>query len=387
MKFQFALLAVALAPVVAALKAGSKAGQKLLSKARRLNDEVDYSWVASYSIQFDKCHSLIQVAGEEQAQDGGSMIYTYNLVTFSLCPSDTCGTSSKHTGCAQYVVGMDIFVDMYTETKLEEQEAACEYVRENCNADDDGGENQCYIDAGLEDCIEVEGGEEFEIQRYLECAELEGNDNNNNNGNYYNNANNYRYNQYFIGPYCSSDGNSITLAIFYDEGCSAKATETDIYSTLMGTELPFSSESIVKNDCISCKEVDEDEDGNNNNNQNDQDDADELIEFCEELYASSGKCETNVASTATYADESACNYINTILPRLEANSKSITNGSSTGDATAAKVFAWLFACTTLALGAYAFLLFRKLRRSKTNLADQGSLADHGGMADHGGEIN
>jgi hypothetical protein len=376
MKLQFALLAAALAPA-AALKAGSKAGQMLLSKARRLNDEVDMSWVANYSIQFDKCHSLIQVGGEEQQKDGGSMIYTYNLVTFSLCPTDTCG-SSKHTGCAQYVVGMDIFVDMYTETKLEEQEAACEYVRENCAGDDDGAEDQCYINAGLEDCIEVEGGDEFEIQRYLECAEMEGNDNNNNNNNYNANGNyaKYAYNQYFIGPYCSSDGNSISMAVFYDEGCSAKATETDIYSTLFGKELPFSSESIVKNDCISCKEVQEDD---GNNNANDEADEDQVIEFCEELYDTSGKCETNVASTATYPDESACEYINKILPRLEANSKSISSGSSTSG-TAAKAFAWIFACTTIALGAYAFLLFRKLRRSKTNLADQG-------MVDAGGEMN
>ena len=385
MKLQFALLLASLAPVTAALKggltAGSKFGQKLLSQARRLDGDVDYSWVANYSIKFDKCHSLIQVAGEEQQNDGGSMVYTMNVVTFNLCPSDTCSSSTKNSGCAQYVVGMDIFVDMYTETKLEEQEAACEYVRENCDCDnandDDACEAQCYYDAGLDACVEIEGEEAFEVQRYLECAELENNNNNNNNGNYNYGGNNYRYNQYYIGPYCSSNGAEIYMATFYDEGCTSKTTETDIYNVLFGKDLPYSKESIVKNDCISCMEVEED-DGNNNNNGDDANDEDKIIEFCEQLYESSGKCEENIDSQ--YKDTSACDYINRILPTLEANSKSLSSSSSTSSGKAAKVFAWLFAITTLALGVYAFLLFRKLRRSKVGLADQG-------VVDNGGEMS
>jgi hypothetical protein len=263
---------------------------------------------------------------------------------------------------------------------LEAEAAACEYVRENCdceNANDDQAcESQCYADAGLDSCEEVEGEEAFEVQRYLECAELENNNNNNNNNNYnYGNNNNYQYNQYFIGPYCSSDGKEIFMATFYDEGCTTKTTETDIYDVLFGKTLPYSKESIVKNDCISCKEVADD--NGNNNGGDDANDADAVIEFCEELYATAGKCESNINST--YKDTSACDYINRILPRLETNSKSISsNKSSSSSGTAAKVFAWLFACTTLALGAYAFLLFRKLRRSKVGLANQGGLVDQGG---------
>ena len=61
-------------------------------------------------------------------------------------------------------------------------------IRENCycdNANDDEVcENQCYTDAGMEDCIEYEGGEEFQIQEYIECGAVEDqNNNNNNNGN------------------------------------------------------------------------------------------------------------------------------------------------------------------------------------------------------------
>jgi hypothetical protein len=65
------------------------------------------------------------------------------------------------------------FVDAYTEMKMSEQETKCEYIREYCycdNANDDEScENQCYIDANMSECVEYEGDEEFEIQRYLEC--------------------------------------------------------------------------------------------------------------------------------------------------------------------------------------------------------------------------
>ena len=362
------------------IPATSRLGSKLLSKARivedrRLNDEIDYTWVSGYSIKFHACHSLIQIGeGGNNGGGEGSRLYTQNLVTFSLCPTSTCSSSSNTCkDGATYIVDMFEFVDAYTESKMEAAEYACEQARENCNNDD---EDACYVDE-LAYCIEGDDdGEEFNLQEYLECRELENNNNNNNNnGNYNYNQDGY-YGQYFVGPYCSSNGKSIHLGVFYDEGCTAKAKESDIYETLNGKSLPYSSESLVANDCISCLEPVEDanDDGNNNNNNNDEEDADEVIEFCEQLYEQSGKCESNINSQ--YADTSGCEYINNILPRLEQNTKSIKSGSGSGKA--AVVFAWLFAATTVALGAYAFLLFRKLRRSKVNLSDQ--VQETGGTA-------
>jgi len=87
-----------------------------------------------------------------------------------MCPSDSCSTC-KNGG--EYVVNMMEFVDSYTEAKLTEKEYTCEMIRENCycdNANDDEVcENQCYVNEGHDECIEYEGEEEFEIQRYLEC--------------------------------------------------------------------------------------------------------------------------------------------------------------------------------------------------------------------------
>lgn len=93
------------------------------------------------------------------------------------------------------------------------------------------------------------------------------NNNNNNNGNYNYNANSNggidMYRQYWIGPYCASDGKSIHMGTFFDAGCSSK-TQTGVYEAFhYGYPLPFESKPIVTlNDCISCLKVD----NNNNNN-------------------------------------------------------------------------------------------------------------------------
>jgi hypothetical protein len=164
------------------MPANSRAGSKLMSKAkvehRGLNDngESDTTWITGYSIKYEGCASLIQIGGGENGGDGdGSLLYTQNLVKFSLCPTGESDSScSSCKGGAQYVVNMNEFVDAYTEMKLEEEEYACEMVRENCycdNAnDDDVCEAQCYVTAGLDYCVNYDGDEDFEIQRYLECA-------------------------------------------------------------------------------------------------------------------------------------------------------------------------------------------------------------------------
>ena len=253
------------------IKAESALGKKLMSKARQLEQnnqeqEHDPSWMVNYSIKYLSCASLPTLREEGGGDEG--ILYNQNLVKFALCPSDSCDSCSN--GQAQYVVNMMDFVDIYTEMKLTEQEMACENMREyGCNCenanDDEACENACYANAGMEYCIEYEGQEEFEIQRYLECAELEAGENNNNNGNgnyYQQNNNNGNVNmnwQYYVGMACSeSDGKSINLAVYTDAGCSQKAG-SGIYEALnYGNSLPFENEPIVSlNDCISCQQVDE----------------------------------------------------------------------------------------------------------------------------------
>lgn len=185
MKFAATFLAFFAASAYARLNADitadSALGKRLLSKAKVVEparhldqQERENYFLAGYSIKYQSCSSLIQVNEEGDEEDG--ILYAQNLIKFSLCPTDTCSdTSSYCSGGGEYVVNMLEFLDAYTEAKLEEKEMACENIRENCYCnnnynDDEQCENQCYTEAGMEDCIEYEGQEEFEIQRYLECA-------------------------------------------------------------------------------------------------------------------------------------------------------------------------------------------------------------------------
>jgi hypothetical protein len=169
--------------------ADSKMGAALLRRAtvvqpaRHLdqnNNNKAQSFIYKYDIKYLGCSSLLQI---NQGQNGnnnnnnnnknnnnGGLLYTQQVVRFALCPSDSC--SSGCTGGGEYVVSMSAFVDAYTEAKMTEQEYACESIRENCYCDDvdddEVCENQCYATAGLDACID--DGDDFEIQRYLECA-------------------------------------------------------------------------------------------------------------------------------------------------------------------------------------------------------------------------
>lgn len=156
------------------IPADSKIGRKLMEKARRVEQNgQDAEFLGGFSIKYDSCASLIQIREEGGNEDEG-LLYTQNLVKFTLCPGNEGTCDGCGSGAATYVVNMMDFVDAYTERKLEEQEYACEMIREYCYCDnyndDQVCENQCYVSAGMDVCIEYEGGDEFEIQRYLECA-------------------------------------------------------------------------------------------------------------------------------------------------------------------------------------------------------------------------
>eukprot|EP00542_Grammatophora_oceanica_P020919 CAMPEP_0194027736 /NCGR_PEP_ID=MMETSP0009_2-20130614/1818_1 /TAXON_ID=210454 /ORGANISM="Grammatophora oceanica, Strain CCMP 410" /LENGTH=394 /DNA_ID=CAMNT_0038666893 /DNA_START=53 /DNA_END=1237 /DNA_ORIENTATION=- len=391
MKF---LLAALFAATASAWRVDSPMGSKLMASAtlkeqhRSLNqnEERDVSFIANMSIKFSSCHSLLQVNGEEGGGgDGEGRLYTQNLVEFMLCPADTCTYGSKFCkGGAQYVVDMRTFVTLYVQMKQEELEQACQVVAENCycdNANDDQAcENQCYIDNGLEDCVEWNddqngGQEEEDIERYMECQAVEGNNNNNNNNNNwnYNNGDGAYYGELFVGPMCSSNGKSILLAAFYDEACSVPADSGIYESQNYGASLPYSTESLIKPDCISCEQVDQDQNNNNNNNNNGNNNNNnnngdvELKELCEQTYELAGRCESNL--NIAYPDETGCNYINNILPKMEGATKSLSSGSG---GKAAVVCAWVFGILTAILGVYAFLLYRRLKRSKVALNEDSS---------------
>ena len=109
----------------------------------------------------------------EQRNDYQGM-YQQQLVTFKLCPSDSCG---KCKNGAEYVVELNDFLDAFLEAKMTAQEYNCEHVRENCWCENayskESCEDNCYKNAGIEGCAQEENKEEFDVQEALECAQIE----------------------------------------------------------------------------------------------------------------------------------------------------------------------------------------------------------------------
>jgi hypothetical protein len=143
-----------------------------------------------------------------------------------------------------------------------------------------------------------------------------------------------------------------------DETCSYPANQNIVSKFGLTNYIPYTTESLIDSNCISCKEPS----NYNNKNYNDQQDADEVTEVCERLYEESGKCETNIQSTY-YPVTYACEFIKT----LKASGTRMSNKSM---AIPAKVFATLFAATTVVFGGVAYHLHQKVQRTDVSLTAQ-----------------
>jgi len=368
-----------------AISATSTVGQKVMSKARRLeqneNEEIDYTWVANMSLKFQGCYHT-QSWNDEADGEEDIRISTQRLVRFRLCPSDTCSMESA-AGCKEgygdYVIGMEQYLEAYFEAIEQDQEYNCEYEKEygDCACD---GENQgddfdeeiceydCYMGKGMEYCVdrnpyeddEQEKDEEMEIREFAECREMEVDDNNRR-------KLEEEEAQYFVGAYCSDSGSAIHLGVFTEETCSQFADESggaETYASFnYGKTLPYADTTMIGTECMSCKEpADADQ-----NNDNDQQDADEVKESCEQLYEESGKCEAGLSGTVQYPNNYGCNFMEGI--KIVRKNGVVVSGPGSKNTTAS-IFVGLFACSFILLGGYAYYLKTKLDRAKVNLVSE-----------------
>jgi len=376
------------------IPATSKLGSRILSASRQLDGNDDFSWVAGYSIKFEKCATSDDYYGGyfggEENQGGNnnndgrqyySGMYKQRLVHYKLCPTGSCASGCD--GGADYVIDMNVFVEAFIESKLDAQEYNCEMVRENCYYDD---EYQCYVNAGLDYCGDNDNDNnnnnnnngqnqaQFQLEDAVECSELDVDDealqyyyyqqqgNNNNQQQYYNGNNNQNQEmKLFVGPYCSANGKNIYLGTFMDETCSFEAPSGTYEQFNYGQALPYSSENLIDDDCVSCKEpADADE-----NNDGDNDDADEVLEVCELLYEDAGKCESGLASgTVYYPNTYSCDFIDGLKAPGKMKKASSNIAAST-------VFAGLFAATSVVFGGVSYYLYQKVKRSNVDLASGG----------------
>jgi hypothetical protein len=273
------------------IKADSPLGNKIMENARRVeeNDEIDYTWVAGYSIKFQGCHHISQW-NEEADGEEDVRVQTKRLARFRLCPSDECSSTNAggcNSGYGDYIIDLNVFLDVFFEARASYWEYRCQYMQEmgcNCNQNNGGRRldqdyciYNCLVDEGIADECDVENPngnnqqqeEDFNLEDYMECGQYD-----------FNNGRRKLEQeevQYFLGPYCASQGGQVFLGMFTDDQCTTFADEyggKQMFENLSyGKELPYSDTSLIDLDCISCKEPEE-----WNNNGNDANDADEVVD-------------------------------------------------------------------------------------------------------------
>jgi len=368
------------------IKASSKMGGKLISKARRLeqddNEEIDFTWVANMSLKYQGCYHT-QSWNDEADGEEDVRISTQRLVRFRLCPSDTCSMESAYgctSGYGDYVIGMDQYLEAYFESVQQDQEYSCEYEKEygDCICDgenaDDGFDEEiceydCYMAKGMEYCVdrnpynddEQEEEEEMEMREMAECRELEVDDDNRRK------LEEEEEQQYFVGAYCSDSGSSIHLGVFTEETCSQFADDYGGAATYMtltgGKELPYAQSTMIGSECMSCQEPQD----ANQNNDNDNEDEDQVKEGCEQLYEASGKCEQGLSGSIQYPNNYGCNFMEGI--KIVRKNGVVVSGPGSKNKTAS-IFIGLFACSFVLLGGYGYYLKTKLDRAKVNLVSE-----------------
>jgi len=363
------------------IKADSPLGMKLLSHARNLEEqEFDYTWVAGYSLKFEGCHHISQWNDEADGEED-VRIATKRLVRFRLCPSDYCdSTKGCSSGYGDYIIDMNTYLAAWFEAKQAYQEFKCEYLEQNvCYCDNDNGNDNYSEDMCLWDCYaghNMEGvcmdqnpynnngnaqQEEFQLEEYMECAQA-----NVNNGGRQLANNNYEWDgNYYVGPYCASQGGAIYLGMFTDDTCTTFADSAggrEMYYSLTGSNLPYGQTNIIDMDCMSCKEPQE-----NNNDGNDAEDEDEVAEVCEEIYARAGKCEANLPYGTVYQpNNNACNYMEGI--KIVRKDGTVVTAEAKANKTAS-VFIGVFVVSFVLLSAYVYYLKTKLDRASINLSE------------------
>jgi hypothetical protein len=353
------------------IPADSDLGMKILSKARNLEDYSEFvnTWVSGYSIKFQGCHHISQWNDEAEDEEAVRII-TKRLVRFRLCPTQYC-SSGNTQGCANgygdYIIDMNTYLQSYMELKAQNNENQQKNYEDQYQQYQDGqyqDAQQYQYQAAQYDWVENE-----DVSQYVECSQADFGRRLQDEGNYNNYGGYNQYNQwdgqYYIGPYCASQGGAIYLGVFTDESCSTFADNNggrDTYAANTGSSLPFSNTNMVNLDCLACSE-----NGAYYYNNGDEADQDDVLEACETIYTISGKCEQNLPYGTTYTtNNNACTYMEGI--KIVRKDGTIQTAAAKANKTAS-VFIGLLLSAFILLSGYVYFLKTKLERTTINLSE------------------
>ena len=366
-----------------------------IDSVRHLEDGSSSSsgFLGNYAIKFQDCHSVTQWNGDNgngnnngndsdnDSNNNNNKIVHKRLVRFRLCPVSSCSSSSS-TGCSSkygdYVVDINTFMYYYLSAQAEANADIENYCQNECQSDNDdgngngngngnddgngsGNDNSC-----LDSCYNENG------YSYINTGNNNNDDANDENEDASSNFDPIDYAQcsafdnFYIGPYCSDDGQSIYLGLFSNDACSQfSSCDTSCFYSEFEYELPYTSTSLVSNQCLSCTdgtfENDGDgdgDDGNGNGNGN----GNYAREDCQTIYANAGKCETKMS--IDYPNESACSYVDGLKHlkngEVQVNKKSKEAGLGIG----------LLSFSSILLAVYVHYLHNKLTTAKYHLSKE-----------------
>jgi hypothetical protein len=247
---------------------------------------------------------------------------------------------------------MDFFIYEYYYAELMANENTCNTELANCDCNNDEScIATCFTKAGLSQCIQWESDLSFGVLGYLQCAEYK-----------FQNGNGVNY---YVGPYCPSQGGSIYLGLFTDNTCTTPADSNHGLTTFAeyaeGVSLPYNSTSLASATCLSCvKEAEKDEEDNVDQNSNNN-----VLDMCNEIYQKAGKCESNLPSgTTSSPNDAACTYMQGVKI-ARADGVITTTGHRPNPVVTA--FIVIFAMAFAAMGFYVWYLRTRLGVKKTRL--------------------
>lgn len=243
------------------------------------NEEADDKWtiednnetaaviegLKSFSIKYDKCVSLTSYGTKDDADEDANPISSSQLVSYRLCPSDSCNDDSWN-GCqssyGEYIMPMEDFLKAQQDYVDEEFEHYCVYcayclwfdnwysnsTETGCDLSDECQDyEQSCSDEGREEAKEELG---YNYEDFLECVEID--------SDLYYGTNNYENlpDNVYIGPHCI-DG-SISVGLFDDEECTNYiGNEETMLQTFNTTEYELKASVIddvyVPQGCHSCE--------------------------------------------------------------------------------------------------------------------------------------
>jgi len=343
-------------------------------KHRNLADDdnnFDYD-LSSYGVQFTKCQ-YVKTFDDTVAQNKyiSSVFSMKQFIVYKLCPkknnneygSSTCDSSSNY---GEYAVNAEDYLNYVVDQTRENFEELCdEFCDKECNENSNNNRcNKCKVCSKVE---ELENNGYVDASTLTTCQKVQfGNDDDANAMTLY------------VGPRCYKYGKLIKIDVFSDYTCTTPYGVN--VEDVLGYKLHYYvlNRALGSAGCISCSDNDDDEKQDNDNA--------ETLEFCQNLYTYSAKCETKhgfqngLSSVDSSSPElsneyDACTFIDSLVWNSY-NQNGEISYQEPQDAilrtltTVQRLMISFLAFSIITIGVYANYLQKKIARTKAEVEER-----------------